>query len=91
MINRSSIIFYRSANAACILLFVAAFLTDRSFYPALRSILFLSAAVMLAAGAIAGYYAARCPFCRQRGVHPKLSAPNAGYCRHCGRQIEYGE
>lgn len=33
----------------------------------------------------------KCPYCGRHGLHPRLWEKNAGYCRRCGRLVEYSD
>lgn len=85
MIKRGNVIFSIIAHIAWTLSALAYRLSDSALHDILFIVFLILAAVSVAAHA----EASRCPFCRKHKLHPKLSNPNAGYCRHCGRLVEY--
>ena len=89
MISRSSVIFCRITHIGFVLSLLAYRLTDPD--NGARDFWLLIGMVLLVFSAVAEHQAPPLPLLQKRGLHPKLSNPNAGYCRHCGKLVEYSE
>lgn len=89
MISRSNVIFCRITHIGFVLSLLAYRLTGPD--NGARDIWLPVCMILLVLSAVAERQVPRCPFCKKRGLHPKLSNPNAGYCRRCGKLVEYSE